>query len=189
MNRSARLFWVATPALIVAGRLPASAAVYLSADDAAHELFPGVALAPERIALTDAQAKQIEERSGMKVRRPTVELRKGPAGELFFVDRVLGKHEEIVYALGVDGAGKIVGVEILEYYETYGGEIRKPEWRAQFVGKSAQNRLALGAGIDNISGATLSCRHVTDGIRRLLATRAVLVESESETRPPGNGAE
>jgi len=45
VRRSARLLWVAPPALIVAGPLPASAAVYLSADEAAREIFPGLTLA------------------------------------------------------------------------------------------------------------------------------------------------
>ena len=39
----------------------------------------------------------------------------------------------------------------------------------QFVGKTSQSPLKLDRDIKNISGATLSCRHVTDGVKRLLA--------------------
>jgi len=35
--------------------------------------------------------------------------------------------------------------------------------------------LALGRQIRNISGASLSCRHVTDGVRRLLSTYAIVL--------------
>ena len=56
----------------------------------------------------------------------------------------------------------------------FGGyEVRNPEWRKQFVGKTAADPLRLNADIRNISGATLSSRHVTDGVKRVLATYAV----------------
>jgi Na+-transporting NADH:ubiquinone oxidoreductase subunit NqrC len=71
--------------------------------------------------------------------------------------------------------GTVRQVEILEYREAYGGEVRNPAWGAQFIGKRHGDGLRLGQGIQNISGATLSCEHVTDGIRRLLATYAIAI--------------
>ena len=91
------------------------------------------------------------------------------------VDRVLGKHEYITYALALTSDGAVSGLEILEYRETYGDEIRNAAWRRQFVGKRSAQRLVLGQEIRNISGATLSSRHVTDGVRRLLATYQLLL--------------
>ena len=46
--------------------------------------------------------------------------------------------------------------------------MRDPRWRAQFKGKRQGSPLALEDDIQNISGATLSCRHITEGVRRLL---------------------
>ena len=60
-------------------------------------------------------------------------------------------------------------IEILSYRESHGGEIRLPAWRRQFVGKTSAAPLRLGDDISNISGATLSCQHVTDGVRRIVA--------------------
>ena len=100
------------------------------------------------------------------------------AGGWFIVDQVLGKHELISYALGIDGSGRVRGVEILEYRESHGGEVRDAAWRAHFAGKSAADSLQLDRDIRNISGATLSCRHVTDGVKRLLK----LYESELRQR-------
>ena len=60
-------------------------------------------------------------------------------------------------------------VEILAYRESHGGEVRLPAWRRQFVGKTAASPLRVGDDIANISGATLSCTHVTDGVRRIVA--------------------
>jgi Na+-translocating ferredoxin:NAD+ oxidoreductase RnfG subunit len=91
----------------------------------------------------------------------------------FIVDEVLGKHEYITYALGLSVSGAVKQIEILDYRETYGYEVREASWREQFVGKTTQNSLKLDGDIRNISGATLSSRHITEGVRRLLATYEV----------------
>jgi hypothetical protein len=95
----------------------------------------------------------------------------------FFVDAVIGKQDYIVYALALDPQGRVLRLEVLEYRETHGWEIRNERWRAQFTGKSAADALQIGQDIANISGATLSCRHVTDGVRRLVALHALLPAS------------
>lgn len=84
------------------------------------------------------------------------------------VDQVIGKSELITYALALDDNGTVISVEVLDYRESHGSEIRLPAWRKQFVGKSATDAPALSGGIKNISGATLSCRHLTEGVQRLL---------------------
>jgi Na+-translocating ferredoxin:NAD+ oxidoreductase RnfG subunit len=88
---------------------------------------------------------------------------------------VLGKHEAIEYAVAVSPEGTALQVEILEYREHYGGEIRNAKWRDQFKGKTAGAKLKLNDDIYNISGATISCRNVTDGVRRVLATFELVV--------------
>ena len=50
--------------------------------------------------------------------------------------------------------------------------MRLPAWRKQFVGKGAASAIKVGEDIANISGATLSCTHVTDGVRRIVAVVA-----------------
>ena len=89
---------------------------------------------------------------------------------ILFVDQAVGKHEFITYAVGISENKKVQGIEIMEYRETYGSDVRKVEWRKQFVGKDASAPLKLGKDITNISGATLSSAHITAGVRRLLQT-------------------
>lgn len=84
------------------------------------------------------------------------------------VDQVVGKSELITYAVALDANGAVQSVEILDYRESHGGEIRLAGWRRQFVGKTGADPLELNKDIKNISGATLSCRHVTEGVQRLL---------------------
>ena len=89
-------------------------------------------------------------------------------GGLFIVDKVVGKHEYITIAVGINANGTVKQIEVMEYKESYGYEVRNAAWRAQFVGKNASSPLQLNVDIKNISGATLSSKHITDGVKRIL---------------------
>jgi Na+-transporting NADH:ubiquinone oxidoreductase subunit NqrC len=91
-------------------------------------------------------------------------------------DEVYGKHEFITYAVALDASGAVRGVEILDYRETHGREVRNPNWRAQFNGKRHGAPLKLDEDIQNISGATLSCKHINEGVRRILALHAAVLK-------------
>lgn len=167
--------WLLAPAIVIA--TPAYAVQYLSVEQAQAALFPGAtSFAIHPVELTAAQRGAIERDSGQRVRetRPQVwqALQAGNPAGWFFVDRVIGKHEFITYALALGADGAVRGIEILDYRETYGSEIRNAAWRGQFVGKHPGDALKLGDTIRNITGATLSCRNVTNGVKRLLATYA-----------------
>lgn len=150
----------------------AYAVQYLTVEQAQHAAFPratsfaSITLSPRQ--LQSAAAGDASTPPGWSPK--CWEARKGDArvGWLL-VDQVIGKTEEITFAVGIDSRGKVSSVEIMEYRESHGGEVRLPLWRRQFVGKDASHPIRLGADIRNISGATLSCRHVTDGVRRLVA--------------------
>jgi Na+-translocating ferredoxin:NAD+ oxidoreductase RnfG subunit len=168
-----RFYFVPATALTLLGG-PPYATVYLTLEQAQSVLFPGAKLTPEFRTLTSEQAKAIEKQTGVNVRSKEVKIWRASTGGWFIADEVVGKHEFIPFALALDENGAVKGIEILEYREAYGGDIRNPKWRAQFTGKKAGEKLRLGKDIRNISGATLSCRHITDGVSRLLATYAVL---------------
>ena len=149
------------------------AVTYLTVEQAQTAMFPGAKLESVQITLNPAQRRAIEKASGIHVRQPALQVWRADTGGWFFVDQVIGKHEFITYALALSKEGAVRAVEILDYRETYGGEIRNEKWREQFVGKTETAPLKLDRDIKNISGATLSCRNVTDGIKRLLATYSV----------------
>ncbi len=88
---------------------------------------------------------------------------------LFVLDHVIGKHLFIDYAVALDTNGRVTRVEILQYRESYGGEVRESSWLGQFVGKTSSSALKVGSDIRSISGATLSSLHVTEGVKRVLA--------------------
>lgn len=165
-------------ALTVPVALVARADVYMSDQQAALTMLPGAKLQEKKIDLTDDEVKQIEDKSGESVRDKQVHVWMAKNGSAVFIDRVIGKHDFITYAVAIQpdktGVGKVRGIEVLEYRETYGSQIRRPEWRQQFVGKGTDATLKNSKDIQNISGATLSCTHVTDGVRRVLRTYEVL---------------
>ncbi len=149
---------------------------YLTVDEAQHAIFPGKSVTATPVTLTSAQRKAIEKASGVRVLRGEQQVWRVSSGGWFIADEVVGKHEFITYAVGLNADGSIRQIEIMDYRETYGGEIRNEKWRAQFAGKTSKSALKLDSDIKNISGATLSCRHITDGVKRLLAFYEVVLK-------------
>jgi Na+-translocating ferredoxin:NAD+ oxidoreductase RnfG subunit len=152
----------------------AHAEVYFSPDQAAQMIFPAIKLERKDIPLTKDQVSAISKASGESVRNKSLVAFIGTNKETVFIDQVLGKHEFITIAVGIKPGGTVAGVEILEYRETYGSQVRNPEWRKQFLGKDFHSQFKLDSDIRNISGATLSSAHVTAGVKRLVYTYEIL---------------
>jgi Na+-translocating ferredoxin:NAD+ oxidoreductase subunit G len=176
----------AIPALIV---LPAAlcsgavtyAAEYLTIPASQKALFPEAdSFVDARVQLSDAQRDEIKRLSGVRQREAQQAVwRAEKQGQLlgwFIVDEVVGKHEFITYAAAISPQGKVLGVEVLIYRETYGYQVRDASWRDQFKGKTLQDAFKLDADVASVTGATLSCRNVTNGIKRLLALRQVVLQ-------------
>lgn len=168
-----RIHYLTVGVAIVAAA-PGYAAVYHTVESAQAACFPGASeFISADVKLTPEQMKAIEKASGVRVRLDTQRVWRAMKGGKFLgwfiVDEVLGKHEYITWALALDPDGAVKSIEIMEYRETYGYEIRNADWRAQFLGKRSGAKLKLDDDIKNVSGATLSCRHITDGVKRLLS--------------------
>jgi Na+-translocating ferredoxin:NAD+ oxidoreductase RnfG subunit len=136
--------WALIPLAVIS--TSAHATAYLTVEQAQRAIFPGATFA------ATGQAN----------------VWRTSNGGVFVVDRVVGKHEFITMAVGINANGSVKQIEIMDYRESYGYEVRDAAWRAQFVGKTANSQLELNADIKNISGATLSSKHVTDGVKRIL---------------------
>ncbi len=174
-NRIRGLCTRALLALLFVTTRDALAERYLSLAEAQRVCFPQAdQFEAKTIRWTPQESKAVEQKSGVKVRAQETRFWLARKGTnllgLLVLDHVLGKHEVIEYAVALSPEGTVLLVELLEYREQYGGEIRTPKWRDQFKGKSASSKLKLNEDIYNISGATISCRNVTDGVRRVLAT-------------------
>jgi Na+-transporting NADH:ubiquinone oxidoreductase subunit NqrC len=149
-------------------------APYLTIEQAQKLAFPAAtAFAEANVIFKPSDVEAIERSSGQKVRTRGEQVWKAQVGGrtigFFIVDYVIGKHLVIDYAVALDPDGRVRRVEILEYRESYGGEVANPDWLRQFVGKTGRDSLEIDEDIRNISGATLSSRHVTEGVKRVLA--------------------
>lgn len=146
----------------------AHAKIYVSAEQAQKILLPNKTLTKSPIIITDDLQEKM--RSASSIRHPFQGERiwKTTDGSWLVIDEVVGKHEMITYAVALSPTGSILGVEILEYVESYGYEVAEPQWRKQFVGKTVNDPIKLNQDIQNIGGATLSSKHITDGVKRIV---------------------
>lgn len=151
----------------------AFATEYLTAAAAQAQMFPdATSFVPQTVALTAEQTRAIAGRGSATGFNPAAwSIVAAHSGDTLLgyvvIDNVIGKFEYITYAVAFAPDGRIRGVEILAYRESHGAEVRTRAWRNQFVGKTASAALTIDADIANISGATLSCTHLTDGVRRI----------------------
>ena len=173
------------PALIMmapaaALSLPALAAEYLSLAQAQRALFPQAdRFVDASVVLTREQQDAIKKLSGQRQRNAEQKIWRATRGDQllgwFVEDEVIGKHDYITYAVAMSRDGHVLGVEVLIYRETYGYQIAEATWRDKFRNKTLGDAFKLDDDIPNITGATLSCRNVTNGVKRLLALHRVVL--------------
>ena len=169
------LGWLA--ALGAASVLPPQvviAADYLTVEQTQRALFPQAdAFREVVLTLTPAQHERVAGLAGEQPPHRSLRAFKALRGEevlgYVFVDEVIGKEDFITYAAAIDAAGTLGPLEVLSYRESHGGEIRSEAWRRQFSGRADLGALRVQTDIKNIAGATLSCEHVTQGVRWLYA--------------------
>lgn len=81
------------------------------------------------------------------------------------IDAEIGKHLPITYIVGISTKGIATQVEIMVFREVRGWEVKDHRFLSQFNGM----RTAQGVkDIKNITGATLSSRAVTKGVKRAI---------------------
>lgn len=159
---------------------PALATDYLSIAQAQTLLFPAAkGFAEQPLKFNGEQRERIKAAAGVRQRWEEQKVwraeRDGALQGWFVVDEVIGKHEFITYAAAISPEGKVLGVEILSYRETHGGQIREAAWRKHLAGKTLADPFKLDEDVPNISGATLSCRNVLDGVKRLLVVHKLFL--------------
>src|SRR3989440_11098352 len=165
---------VALAALAAAPVQIVIATQYLSVEAAQRALFPQAGLVVGLVvSLNAAQGEQVARLGGPQPPHRSLRawkvMRAGELAGYVFVDEVIGREDFITYAAGIDAAGHLRALEVLAYRESHGAEIRSDAWRRQFAGRQGLGQLRVQTDIKNIAGATLSCEHVTAGVRWLVA--------------------
>jgi hypothetical protein len=171
-------------ALVVPPAQVAIAADYMSIEAAQRGLFARADRFDEVVlALNPAQKQSVTDLAGPQPPHRSLRAWKAMHGNdllgYVFVDEVLGRQDMITYAAGIDRSGRLGSLEVLSYRESHGGEIRGNAWRNQFDGREGLGQLRFGTDIKNIAGATLSCEHVTQGVRWVAALWQVALRADA----------
>ena len=150
------------------------AADYLNVEEAQKAVYPE-ADAFQEIAISQSPQKlqELLTLAGPQPPHGTIRIWSATRGGTLlghvFVDEVIGRQSLITYAIGIDSDGALRNLEIMAYRESHGSEVRNPSWRAQFNHRNDLEQLRFRTDIKNISGATLSSEHLTEGVRWLMA--------------------
>ncbi|GAB4375412.1 MAG: hypothetical protein Kow0042_20790 [Calditrichia bacterium] len=97
------------------------------------------------------------------------QIKTSPQNIYLMINEAPSKTSHFTFAISFSPEGSILSVDILEYREDRGGEIRNPSFRRQFEGKSNPKKIVFGRSIQGISGATISSRSLTYAVRDMLS--------------------
>jgi len=108
-----------------------------------------------------------------------------PIGFVFWttdlVPEEYGYHGPIMMLVGMDTTGILTGVVVVDNSEPYGRmSVERPEFAAQFTGKSVRDPFRVGGDVDAVSGASISIASATRAIRdsaRMVARQLLTPEA------------
>jgi hypothetical protein len=167
-----RLLLVPTAIMATAAAPAVCAKVYMDVAQAKALMFPGASFTEHFVVLNQGQFNAIISDSNVEVYSRQIKAWQSNTGDWFILDQVRGKDDWISYAIGIDSKGVVRHIEILECLDNYDG-ITTSAWRSQFYGKRHGSNFD---DIQTISGATLSSEQLTAGVKRVLATLALVLE-------------
>jgi Na+-translocating ferredoxin:NAD+ oxidoreductase RnfG subunit len=156
--------------------------VYLTKKQALEKSFPGAdEVVKEKKWLTEEQGEKIAELSQQKIddKRLTwyVGKKAGKPMGYMWIDNVIGKSYPITYMVVLNVDGTVRDVEIMVYREPRGWEVRYPSFLDQFLGRNSDSDFRE---INSITGATLSVRGITKGVKKAVSAYKVLYLEEQK---------
>ena len=162
--------------------------IYLTPEEAAKLMFPdSQTIRKEILTLTPEQKDLIQRRIGWNFPETSFECYIGETdGKIdgwALVQNTIGKHKPMTYMVGVNPDGEVINVEVLIYRESRGSEVRKKRFNYQYEGKTVYDPIRINRDIINISGATMSVRSMSAGVKRTL-----VIVDEVYLKPMGRGS-
>jgi Na+-translocating ferredoxin:NAD+ oxidoreductase RnfG subunit len=142
----------------------------------------------EVLRLSPDQKTLVESRIGWKFPETEFDVYIGETGAVVdgyaMVHNTIGKHKHMTYMVGVDAKGEVTDVELLVFREAKGSEVGTKRFNSQYEGKTVLDPIRINKDIINISGATMSVRSLSAGVKRVL----VLID-EVYLKPIGRGSD
>ena len=155
--------------------------VYLTKKEAFALAFPGAdQIEKEKKWLTDTQREAIGKILGeeYKKRRLTYYFglnEEGRPSSAMIICNEIGRSYPITFMVVINPDGTVKDVEIMVYREPHGWEVRFESFLSQFFGRGAGSPFD---DINNITGATLSVRSMTRGIKKAVAEFQVIYKDK-----------
>ena len=182
---SAKIFILITLVFFLHDAGDVSAKVFLTKGKALDLAFPGADEIEKRhIFLTENQAESIREMAKTEVdsRLYTFYIAKSGGKETGYA--VIDTHalrtltETVMFVINPDGT--LRHAEILAFFEPTdympGGK-----WINLFPGRTRMDRMKVGKGVPNITGATISARSFSRATRRVLAVYRVMFADPADS--------
>ena len=149
--------------------------VYLTPEEAAKLMFPeSDRIRKEVLTLTPQQKNEIQDLIGWKFPETSFECfigeTNGKVDGWALIQNTIGKHKPMTYMVGINPQGEATNVEVLVYRESRGSEVRTKRFNYQYEGKDIHDPIRINRDIINISGATMSVRSMSAGVKRALVT-------------------
>jgi len=164
------VFWVITfliPELVFAQ------AVYLSPSEALKTIFATSGeVVPDKKTLSPDAIKKISKALGYEISKKEWTFYIAKTGNVVngyaLVDNEKGKMEPITFLTAINTDGTVKDVEVLVYRESYGSEVHQKPFLRQYNKKKSTDPIRVGQDIKHITGATISSRAISTGVKRAL---------------------
>ena len=166
-----------TLAFVVCGSGALEGKVFLSQEEALRLAFPGASVERRTVFLTEAECEDVSRLAGGP--KPTslqayyVAKKEGRVvGSAYFDVHVVRTQNEVLMVV-VKPDGSVGRLEVLSFSEPE-DYLPRPNWYAQFPGKTLSEELSEKRAIRPVTGATLTVRATTEAVRRVLVLHRLL---------------
>ena len=157
--------------------------VFLTKKQALQLAFPGVKkVKKKKVWLSDAQTAAIQKILGDQIkyneRRVTHYFGLNDAGQpvgAMTIGNEIGRSYPITFMVVINPNGTVKDVEIMVYREPHGWEVRFESFLSQFFGRNGGDPFD---NINNITGATLSVRSMTKGVKKAVTEFQVIYKDK-----------
>lgn len=172
-----RLFLFCFSFLLVLGGLlgsAESATVYLTPQKALSTIFSTSSeVTSSKLNLTAEQLEKINQGCHCQIKRTNWSVYIAKTGAAIdgyaAILNEIGKTDPITFLVALNASGQVKDIEVLVYREPHGSEVTQKLFTKQFLNKDSSSILTVGKDIQHISGATLSSRAITRGVKKFLA--------------------
>ncbi len=153
---------------------PEHVKVYLDLEQALEKVFPGAdKIWSEKWLPTPAEKQSLEFALGWHLNQESFVFHrasdKGKDLGYAMVDHQRGRFKPITFMVQISPVGKVGRVEVMVYRESHGDGVKRQRFLKQFRGKTTNDPIRMNRDITVLSGATMSSRALTAGVKKALA--------------------